>query len=240
MSTARFLEISVTSPDLAESLNFYRALGFTELATNDAWPHGYVAVTDGALTIGLHRRDLEGVRITLVLPELQRAALQLGDSPQLKSMRIDPDSFHEIVLADDDGHGLWLLEARTYSPPSEPPPSSRFGTALELTLPVRDALASARFWAPYSQRSLAVIETPSMHMRLAIDSLPVGLSEQARGRDPMLSWRVGDLAELGVALDRIGHPLQRCGVGLDGCFGLVTTPEGIGFAVFGEDFADAG
>ena len=240
MSQARFLEVSVTSPDLAASLHFYRTLGFTELSTNDTWPHGYAAVTDGTLTIGLHGDDLEGARVALVLPELQRAAMPLADSPHLKSMRIDPDSFNEVVLADDDGHTLWLLEARTFSPPSDPPPASRFGALIELTLPVRDALASARFWAPWSQRSLAVVETPSLHMRLAVDTLPIGLSEQARGRDAMLSWRVGDLAALGVTLDRAGSPLQRCSIGLDGCFGLVTTPEGIGFAVFGEDFADAG
>ncbi len=236
--SARFLEISVTSPDLVESLNFYRALGFTELTTADTWPHPYAVVSDGTVTIGLHDHPFDAPRIALAMPELQRTALQLGDSPRLQSMRIDPESFHEVLLADEDGHALWLLEARTYSPASEPPPRSKFGAALELTLPVRDALASAQFWAPYSQRSLAVMEQPSMHMRLAIDSLPVGLSEQARGRAPMLSWRVDDLAQLGMTLDRIGHPLNPCGIGIDGCYGLVTTPEGLGFSVFGVDFAD--
>lgn len=235
--SARFLEISVTSPDLVESLNFYRALGFSELSTADTWAHPYAVVTDGTATIGLHGREFDAPRIALAMPDLRRAALQLGDSPRLQAMRIDPESFNEVVLADEDGHGLWLLEARTYSPPSEPPPHSRFGNLLELTLPVRDALASAQFWAPYSQRSLAVMEAPSMHMRLAIDSLPVGLSEQARGRAPMLSWRVDDLAELGMTLDRAGYPLNPCSVGIDGCYGLVTTPEGLGFSVFGVDFA---
>jgi hypothetical protein len=235
---SRFLEISVSSQDLVESLNFYRALGFTELSTTDTWPYPYAVVSDGTVTIGLHGQSLDAPRIALAMPELQRAALQLGDSPRLQSMRIDPDSFHEVLLADEDGHALWLLEARTYSPPSEPPPRSRLGALLEFTLPVRNALASAQFWAPYSQRSLAVIEKPAMHMRLAIDSLPVGLSEQARGREPILSWRVDDLADLGMTLDRIGHPLNPCGVGIDGCYGLVMTPEGLGFAVFGVDFAD--
>ncbi|MEL6950700.1 MAG: hypothetical protein AAGM16_11375 [Pseudomonadota bacterium] len=236
--SARFLEISVTSHDLPASLNFYRSLGFTELTTADTWPHPYAVVTDGQVTIGLHGHAFEAPRIALSLPDLQRTALQLGDNPRLQSMRIDPESFHEVLLADEDHHALWLLEARTYSPASETPPRSQLGSVLEWTLPVRDALASAQFWAPYSNASLAVIERPSMHMRLAIDSLPVGLSEQARGRDPMLSWRVDDLATLGVTLNRIGHPLQRCGIGIDGCYGLVTTPEGLGFSVFGVDFAD--
>lgn len=238
--SSRFLEVSVTSPDLAESLNFYRALGFTELAAGDTWPTGYAVVSDGTLTIGLHEQALDGPRVTLVLPDLQRSALQLGDDPRLVSMRIDPDSFHEIVLRDDDQHTLWLLEARTFFPASESPAPSRFGTPLELTLPVRDALASAQFWAPWSRASLAVVEQPRMHMRLAIDTLPVGLSEQARGRDPMLSWHVDDVAALGVTLDRIGYPLRSCGIGIDGCLGLVTTPEGLGFAVFAGDFVDDG
>lgn len=236
--SVRFLEISVTSPDLVESLNFYRALGFTELSTSDTWPHPYAVVTDGTATIGLHGQAFDTPRIALAMPDLQRAALQLGESPRLQSMRIDPESFHEVLLADEDGHALWLLEARTYSPASEPPPRSKMGSVLEFTLPVRNALASAQFWAPYSRQSLAVIEAPAMHMRLAVDSLPVGLSEQARGRAPMLCWHVEDLAELGMTLDRIGRPLNPCGVGIDGCYGLVTTPEGLGFSVFGADFAD--
>lgn len=238
--SSRFLEVSVTSPDLEESLSFYRTIGFTELAAADTWPTGYAVVSDGALTIGLHEQPLDGPRVTLVLPELRRAALQLGDDPRLVSMRIDPDSFNEVVLRDDDQHTLWLLEARTFSPASESPGRSRFGTALELTLPVRDTLASAQFWAPWSRASLAVVEQPRMHMRLAIDTLHIGLSEQARGREPMVAWHVADVAGLGVALDRIGYPLKSCSIGIDGCLGLVTTPEGLGFAVFGGDFVGEG
>ncbi|MEO1320318.1 MAG: hypothetical protein AAFV30_07080, partial [Pseudomonadota bacterium] len=121
MST-RFLEISVTSHDLVTSLNFYRALGFTELTTADTWPHPYAVVTDGQVAIGLHGQAFEAPRIALSMPDLQRAALQLGDNPRLQSMRIDPESFHEVLLADEDHHALWLLEARTYSPASETPP----------------------------------------------------------------------------------------------------------------------
>ncbi len=234
----RFLEVSVAAPDLLESLNFYRALGFTELTTNDAWPHGYAVVADAHLAIGLHQRDMERQQITLVLPDLLRSALQLGDSEFLAEMRIDQDTFNSVALVDHDDHGLMLVEARTFSPDSDITPASLMGKLIEVTLPIRDALKSAQFWAPWTQQSLGLLETPRMHMRLSLCGLPLGLSEQASGRSPMISYRVGDLAELGIRLNQIGSPLKPCSIGIDGCHGLVTSPEGLRFAIFGVDFLD--
>ena len=74
--SVRFLEISVTSHDLVASLNFYRALGFTELTTADTWPHPYAVVTDGQVTIGLHGQAFEAPRIALSLPDLQRGLVE--------------------------------------------------------------------------------------------------------------------------------------------------------------------
>ncbi len=40
MSTiGRFLEFSVRTPDILESLHFYKTLGFVELEIGDVWPH---------------------------------------------------------------------------------------------------------------------------------------------------------------------------------------------------------
>lgn len=235
----RFLEISVAAPDLLESLHFYRTLGFTELLTTDAWQHGYAVVSDGTVAIGLHDKAFSREYATLVLSDLQRTALQLGDSPHLEEMRVDQDTFNALRLSDDDTHGLMLVEARTFSPHSDVTPGSLFGQLIEYTLPVRDALRSAQFWAPWAQQSLGLLEQPRMHMRLGLCGLPLGLSELASGRRPMLSYRTDDLAALGIALDRSGHPLQRCTIGIEGCHGLVTSPENLQFAVFGGDFLGA-
>ena len=150
----RFLEIGVCSADILESLAFYRALGFTELSTNDAWSHAYAAVSNGELTIGLHDRPLSNAVVTLTLPDLARTALQYADSPSLVRMNVDADAFNEVLLRDPDDHQLLLVEARTFSPAPVAGAGGLSGRLLEVSLPVRDAVASAQFWAPWSDRSL--------------------------------------------------------------------------------------
>ena len=55
MSTiGRFLELSVQTPSILESLHFYKSLGFTELESNDIYSHKYTVISDGELNIGLH------------------------------------------------------------------------------------------------------------------------------------------------------------------------------------------
>lgn len=233
-----YLEISVGTTDILASLQFYRALGFDELSTTDTWPHNYAAITDGQVVIGLHGAALDEPRVTLVLPDLQKQALRLGDDPSVQSMRIDPDTFNEIELRDADGHELWLLEARTFSPSADAT-SSLLGRFLEATLPVSSTLAAARFWAPWSRRSIALIEQPRMHLRLDVGGLPVGLSEMATGRKLRLSWLADDLAKLGLALSHQGRPMDACGIGLDGCAGLIESPEGLQIAIFESDFTGA-
>ena len=52
MSTiGRFLEFAVQTPDILESLHFYKSLGFTELESADIYPHKYAVVSDGEMRI---------------------------------------------------------------------------------------------------------------------------------------------------------------------------------------------
>ena len=60
----RFLEVSVRTADVPESLNWYKMLGFKELATGDMWTHRYAVVSDGVLCIGLHDREFDSPAIT--------------------------------------------------------------------------------------------------------------------------------------------------------------------------------
>ena len=67
----RFLEISIGTPVIRESLAFYESLGFVQAAVGETWSHPYAVVTDGQLFIGLHGRDVPSPSLTFVLPELQ-------------------------------------------------------------------------------------------------------------------------------------------------------------------------
>ncbi len=70
MSLGRFLEISLATADVAESLAFYEALGFVQASVGEAWPHPYAVVTDGRLCLGLHGLDFDGPLPTWVAPSL--------------------------------------------------------------------------------------------------------------------------------------------------------------------------
>ncbi len=60
MSTlGRYLELSVRTTDIIDSLGFYKLLGFTELEIGDVWSHKYAVISDGVLCIGLHDKDFE-------------------------------------------------------------------------------------------------------------------------------------------------------------------------------------
>ena len=56
----RFLEFSIHTPDILQSLGFYKLLGFQELEIGDVWSHKYAVVSDGELNIGLHDGKFEG------------------------------------------------------------------------------------------------------------------------------------------------------------------------------------
>ncbi|MEN7342701.1 MAG: hypothetical protein AAAFM81_07130 [Pseudomonadota bacterium] len=231
-----FLEVALESDDILAALAFYRTLGFTELTPNDARDYPYAAITDGFVNIGLHQRAFSAPTLTMMQPELAKAAPNLGDSPYLQSMRIDPDQFHEITLCDADQHTLMLVEARTFSPPTFDPPESLLGRFLEISLPVRNALASAQFWAPYTHSSLGLMGDPPEHLRLGAGHVAIGLCEPLRGRDLQLSYAVSDLAALGHAIDRLGGRLHPCAVGIGACISQVQTPEGLLINLFKEDF----
>ena len=62
----RFLEVSVRSSDIPESLAFYESLGFVQAPVSDAWSHPYAVVTDGRLAIGLHAREFDAPSLTWV------------------------------------------------------------------------------------------------------------------------------------------------------------------------------
>ena len=73
----KFLEFSLHTPDIIESLGFYKLLGFRELEVRDTWPHKYAVVSDGDLCIGLHDLPPEdGPAVTFVHKQLP-AILQL-------------------------------------------------------------------------------------------------------------------------------------------------------------------
>ena len=76
----RFLEISIYTPAIQESLEFYESLGFQQASVSETWPYPYAVVSDGRLFIGLHGGFIRSPALTFVLPELARGVERLRES----------------------------------------------------------------------------------------------------------------------------------------------------------------
>ena len=236
----RWLEFSVHAADIAESLAFYKGLGFTELASGDIWTHKYAVVTDGDVNIGLHERVFDSPALTFIQPDLARHARAMGDSGyEFSFMRVDEDVFNEIGFVDRDGHMVTLVEARTFSRAPEPPEDSVCGRWFELTLPVKDVIQAGFFWAPLAPAVVDIREEPTMHMRFDAGGLPLALSESIALDRPALCFKCPDREAVAQTIAEQGIRSQAF-PGFEGAFVVLQAPEGTRLYLFDEDFLGEG
>jgi hypothetical protein len=237
MSTiGRFLEFSVRNTDILESLHFYKTLGFVELEIGDIWPHKYAVVSDGELNIGLHDRDFDSPALTFVQPDLAKHARSMADHGfNFSFMQLGEDSFNEVGFADRDGHLITMLEARTFHASEEAEKDSFCGSWFELTLPVRDVLSAAQFWAPIAPTLLDMREEPTTHMRFDADGAALGLSESIALKTPSLCFKCSDRHALMGVLEQNNMDFEKF-PGFEGAFVEIKAPDGTIIFAFEEDF----
>lgn len=236
----RFLEFSVHTADILESLEFYKTLGFSELEISDVWSHKYAVVSDGVLSIGLHDRDFAAPALSFVQQELAKHARSMADHGfDFSRMRLDEDVFNELHFIDRDGHTIMMFEARTYHGGDENDNDSACGTWFEMTLPVRDAMHSARFWAPIAPLVLNMREEPTMHMRFDAGGIALGLSESIALNGPSLCFKCHDRKKIGEICKRYGFTTEKF-PGFEGSFRAIRAPEGTRLYMFDEDFLGEG
>lgn len=235
-SIGRFLEFSVRTPDILESLHFYKTLGFAELEIGDVWSHRYAVISDGELNIGLHDRDFDAPAITFVQQDIAKHARSMADHGfDFSFMHLDDDVFNELGFPDRDGHMVTMLEARTFYRNEDAENDSECGSWFELTLPVRDALRSAQFWAPIAPTLLEMREEPTTHMRFDAGDAPLGLSESIAVKTPSLCFKCPDRHGLMGLLEQNGMTFEKF-PGFEGAFVAITAPEGTTLYAFDKDF----
>jgi len=232
----KFLEFSTRTPDILESLHFYKTLGFVELEINDVWSHKYAVVSDGELNIGLHDREFDAPALTFVQQNLAKHARSMSDHGfNFSFMQLGDESFNELRFADRDGHMVAMLEARTFHASEEAENDSMCGRWFELTLPVRDALRAAQFWAPIAPKLLEMREEPTLHMRFDADGASLGLSESIALKGPSLCFKCADRHELMAVLEKNDMDYEKY-PGFEGAFVEIRSPAGTILYAFEEDF----
>ena len=98
-------------------------------------------------------------------------------------MQLGEDSFNELGFVDSDGHLITMLEARTFHASEEAENDSFCGSWFELTLPVRDALRAARFWAPIAPTLLDLAGLSPMAAATGLSMVPAFDSIEGVDRD---------------------------------------------------------
>lgn len=206
-----FHEVSVVADDVRGAVEFYERLGFTQAPTSDALEHPYGVLTDGRLSIGLHRRAGPSPVLTFVRPGI---AASLGAFAaagiQLTHCRTGEEVFNEIAFTDPFGHTVAVLEARTYSPVARSASeTSLCGDFAEVSLPAGDLAAAQSFWEPLGFVAPEPPESARPYVTLTSDYLDLSfhlprLCERPMlvFRDPGMRSRIARLSELGLPV----HP----------------------------------
>ena len=202
----RFLEYSIASPDVRESLNFYAKLGFSQAEVGEAWGHPYAVVTDGRTYLGLHHEDFPGPSITFVKPDLLRHLDALEKfGIEFEFRRLGNDVFNEVGWRDPSGHLIRLVEARTFSP------AKRLGTEmslcgyfLEFALPTADREAAKIYWEQFGFVGMDAPDATLPHIACTSDTVEVGLYDPAQLRAPTLLYEAADIGAARARLAEAG------------------------------------
>ena len=220
----RFLEASLPTEDIQESLAWYRLLGFSECSTGDIYDYHYAVVTDGRVSIGLHSAGITETCLTFVrpdlahyLPALQKLGLQVDEVYQ------GEERFHELILHDSEGLQLRLLEARTFSP-KECDTIPLIGQLHNLGLTARHPVDASEFWQQGGFDSHETEETNAFELILPGMTI---LLQQGRSA-PQLNFLCENKDLLLQMLEKENLRYKKYGDEIS-----MTSPEGLRINIYG-------
>jgi catechol 2,3-dioxygenase-like lactoylglutathione lyase family enzyme len=202
----RFLELSLATPDIQASLDFYVKLGFSQAEVGDAWPHPYAVVTDGRIHLGLHQAEIPAPSMTFVKPDLLKQLDRLERlGVEFEFRRLGNDVFNEVGWFDPSGRLIRLIEARTFSPSKRRvTETSHCGYFLEIALPTPDGEGSKSYWEQFGFVGIDEMDDRLPHISCTSDTVNLGLYEPAHLRRCTLRFEVDDISGTLARLAQVG------------------------------------
>jgi len=226
----RFLEISLYTPEIRESLAFYESLGFVQAPVGEVFKHPYAVVTDGRLFLGLHGAPVPSPALTFVMPRLMHGIEQLEQlGIEFEDLKLGNEVFNRASFRDPSGQCVNVVEARTFSPPQfDSQPATTCGYFTEFGLPAREQGPMRIFWEALG--FVAWEEEPEPFARTAItsDHLNLSLYRTRAFRQPLLTFEDRDMRERLARLKERGFQLSdEMPDSLDeSCNAVLVAPEG--------------
>jgi catechol 2,3-dioxygenase-like lactoylglutathione lyase family enzyme len=202
----RFLEFSLSTPDVRASLDFYTRLGFSEAEVGEAWPHPYAVVTDGRICLGLHQQAMAAPSMTFVRPDLLKHLHILEElGLELEFRRLGNDVFNEVGWFEPSGQLIRLIEARTFSPSERrATDTSRCGYFSEISLPAAHLETAKAYWERLGFVAMDEADDPLPHVSCTSDHIDLGLYDPTVLRRSTLRFGVDDMAATLARLAEIG------------------------------------
>lgn len=206
----RFLEISIHTAVIQESLEFYQSLGFEQANVGETWPYPYAVVTDGRLFIGLHGAVVRSPALTFVLPQLATGIAKLKQRGiGFDQERLGNEVFNQAAFTDPNDLSVNILEARTFSPPAvDTAIATTCGYFAEFGIPVRDPAPGRDFWEPLGFVALEEELQPFPRTSLTSNLINLGLYRTRGLRQPVLTFEDPDMRERLTRLRERGFKLS--------------------------------
>jgi len=180
----RFLEVALLTDDPGADWSALQRLGFTAAATGDAWAYPYGVAACEGLAIGLHAAGEEPLSVVFVRPDVAALERELGARfLEVEHARLGSDVFNELGLREPGGILLRVVEARTFSPPPQPPARTALGRFLALSLPCEDLAAARGFWERLEMNTQA---GSAPWESIAVQDLPIAYHGSGEHAAPLL------------------------------------------------------
>lgn len=226
----RFLEISLYTPEIRESLAFYESLGFVQAPVGEVFKHSYAVVTDGRLFLGLHGSPVPSPALTFVMPRLMHGIDQLEQlGIEFEELKLGNEVFNRASFRDPSGQCVNVVEARTFSPPQfEAQPATTCGYFTEFGLPAREQGPMRVFWEALGFVAWEEESDPFARTAITSDHLNLSLYRSRAFRQPLLTFEDRDMRERLTRLKERGFRLSdEMPDSLDeSCNGILVAPEG--------------
>lgn len=172
-----FHEVSISVEDLARSVAFYRSLGWHDVPARAAWPHPYAALTDGTVTLGLHRRRFPSPSLTFLHPEVGTALEEHRDAGMVVDFsRIGTGCLDAFGFRDPHDHRVTLIGSPIHDGPDPTRHAGMTGGSF-VSLPASDPDLALRFWTLLGARRWAGaarrrFETAGLPMAVHVPKAP--------------------------------------------------------------------
>jgi hypothetical protein len=203
--------ITITTPDLEMSLEFYKKLGFTELLRTD-FPFPLIQITDGALLIMLRKDNTPYISLTYYVKELENTIAILENlGIEFISRPAKTDMIKRYIMQSPDKLNIALVTfVEGFTQPPGPTmlktPQEDFfkpekyvnrvcGMFGEFAHPVADLEASIVFWEKLGFVALSKFTSPYPWAIVSDGLSVIGLHQTKNFDYPVLTFFASDMAE---------------------------------------------